>query len=307
MNTARRVPAILLACLLGPPAGPAPARAEGFPVSSLSYEYVPDAELVLTGVEEDDLKVTARTSTFKLNVPILLDGRDKILLNALTVRRLDQSYTNSKSGADTFRPDDLYTFKWGLVYRQVLGEKWWGAVLIQPAMLSDLENVGRDDFSVRAGFVFEKRQSDRFTWGWGAGYSDDYGRRTVLPVLRLRWTTRAWQIDLDAPQSVGVWRDLGERIRAGAAAKVTGGTFRIGQDVDLGGGRTTKDGLVRYSILNVGPAVEIALGRLMLLELNGGTSVYRRYEVDDAAGRSLVDSRYENTAFFKTTLSVVVD
>lgn len=282
------------------------ARPEGFPVASLGYEYVPEAELVLTGVEADDLKTTSRTATLKLNVPILLDGRDKVLLNALTLRHVDQDYRDTESGADTFRPDDLYTFKWGLVYRQMLGARWSGAVLVQPAILSDLENLGRDDFSLRAGFVFERKSSERFSWGWGAGYSDDYGRRTVLPVLRVKWSPGPWELALDAPQALDVWRDLPRGWRAGVAAKVTGGAFRVGQDFALGD-RSTKDGTVRYSIVNVGPAVMIPLGGPLDLELNGGTSVYRRYEVEDAQGRGLVDSAFESSVFLGATLSVRVD
>jgi len=293
---------LLLVAFLGPPP---PARAERFSLVSLSYEYVPEAELVLTGAEEDDLHTVARTSTLKLNLPVLLDGRDKILLHALTVRRLDQSYLDSDSGADTFRPDDLYSFKWGLVYRQVLGERWTGAVLVQPALLSDLEGVDRHHFSLRAGFLFEQKRSERFSWGWGAGYSDDYGRRTVLPVIRLSWKLSRWTFGLDAPQSLEVWRSLPRGWLAGIQGKVTGGTFRIGQDVDLGG-RSTKDGLVRYSIVNVGPALQVPLGQSIRLDLNGGTSVYRRYEVEDADGNSLVDSTYESSAFFKTTLTLLV-
>lgn len=305
MTPAQRAVPVLFALALS--VGGAPSvRARGFPVASLGYEYVPEAELVLTGVEEDDLKTIARTATLKLNLPLLLDGRDKVLLNALTVRHLDQSYRDTESGADTFRPDDLYTFKWGLVYRQVLGERWSGAVLVQPAVLSDLENVGRDDFSLRAGFVFERKSSDRFTWGWGAGYSDDYGRRAVLPVLRVQWSPGAWEVALDAPQAVEVWRNLPRGWRAGAAAKVTGGAFRVGQDYDLAG-RSTKDGTVRYSIVNVGPAVVIPLRGALELDLNGGTSVHRRYEVEDAQGRGLVDTAFESSVFFATTLSVRVE
>ncbi|HMB71089.1 MAG TPA: DUF6268 family outer membrane beta-barrel protein, partial [bacterium] len=142
--------------------------------------------------------------------------------------------------------------------------------------------------------------------GWGAGYSDDYGRKAVLPVLRLDWRPGAWALKLDAPQSVEVWHRLSRGWLAGLEGKVTGGTFRIGQDVDLGGGRTTKDGLVRYSIVNVGPAVRVPLGPSLRLDVNGGTSVYRRYEVEDEAGKSLEDSTYESSAFFKTTVSLLV-
>lgn len=298
------LPALL--ALLAAVAGAPSARARGFPVASLGYEYVPEAELVLTGLEEDEVRTAARTATLKLNVPILLEGRDKVLLNALTIRHLDQSYAAAESGRDTFRPDDLYTFKWGLVYRQVLGQHWSGAVLVQPAVLSDLEDLDGNDFSLRAGFVFERKVSERFTWGWGAGYSDDYGRKTVLPVLRLQWTTGRWEANVDAPQSAAVWRELARGWRIGAEAKVTGGAFRVGQDYALDGS-TTKDGTVRYSIVNVGPAVVVPLGGPVELEMNGGTSVYRRYEVLDADGASLVDSAFESSAFVAATVSVRVE
>jgi len=278
------------------------ARADGFSLASVSYEYVPEAELVLTGAEEDDLKSTARTSTIKLNLPILLHGRDRVLLNALTLRLLDQHYLGSKSGADTFRPENLYTFKWGLVYRHVLGERWSGAVLLQPALLSDLEHVDRDHFSLRAGFVLEQERSAAFKWGAGLGYSDDFGRRVVLPGLRLEWSPGAWTFQLDAPQTLDVWRNLPGGWRVGIDGKVTGGTFRIGQAGDVGG-LPVQGGLVRYSIVNIGPAVAAPLGHRLVLELNGGTSVYRRFEVEDSDGKTLEDSKYESTFFLKSTLS----
>jgi hypothetical protein len=281
--------------------------ARAFDVASLSHEIVPGAELDLTGVEEDEIRATAHTTTLKLAVPVFLGGRGTVLVNFLTLRSLSQSYEVPPTAGDVFRPDDLFTVKYGLVLRRELSERWSVAVLGQPAILSDFQDVGGDHFSLRAGFLFERVVSPRFTWAFGAGYSDDYGEAQALPVVRIDWRPdRRWRIRLDAPQAAEIWWGPGDRWRLGAAGRATGGHFRVGEEYVFRDGRSTKDGRVKYSIVNVGPAAAARLGGPLVLTLNAGWSVYRRYEVFDRDDRALLDSRFESSLFVKTTLGVEV-
>ncbi|MFQ5599948.1 MAG: DUF6268 family outer membrane beta-barrel protein, partial [Candidatus Krumholzibacteriia bacterium] len=150
-------------------------------VASFSIEHVPTAELVLSGLEEDEVETSATTLTAKFAVPIPLRGRDTVLLNFFTLRSLQQTYVGNSSAGGVFRPDYLYTFKYGLVLHQIISDRWTFAVLAQPALLSDFENLTADHVTLRAGFVFERRVSDRLKYGFGLGFSDDYGEEKLLP------------------------------------------------------------------------------------------------------------------------------
>jgi hypothetical protein len=284
-----------------------PTAAEKLSLASFDYEYVPNAELDRTGNEADELKSDAHTSTLKFAVPLLLSGTDRMVLNFFTLRTLYQTYGPIANSTYAYRPDYLYSFKYGLVFMQRLSPKWKLAVLVQPSLLSDLENVKSRHVLLRAGFLFEKKVSDRFKYALGFGYSDDYGQVRLLPVVRLKWKPSShWVLDVDLPSKVRVWRDFSARLRCGLLAKVTGAHYRVGEAVEFPDGRTTEGGSVKYSILNVGPAFGFALYREAYLTFNTGYSVYRKFEVFDAEDHLLEDSDFEANMFFKLAVEYQV-
>ena len=275
------------------------SAAEGLELVSFDYELVPEPDLEHTDVEAEELRIIAHTYTLKFALPLLLDGQNTMLLNFVTLRTLHQSYRNVAAAGLVYRPDDLYTFKYGLVFLQKLSPRWRLAVLIQPSLLSDLVDVSSDHIRLRAGFMFSKKVSERFSYSLGGGYSDDYGEEKVLPVVQLKWTDQhAWDMTFDLPQKADIWYLLSERWRIGLNAKVTGAHYRLGEDIRLESG-TTGGGRVKYSILNVGPAVQCRLYKGLKVTFNTGSSVYRKFEVFDRSGRLIEDPEAEQSFFFK--------
>lgn len=165
-----------------------------------------------------------------------------------------------------------------------------------------MESVDSDYFVLRAGFLFEKKVSERFKYSVGVGYSDDYGQLRVLPVVRLRWKSgQSWDFDLDIPSKARAWYNLSPRVRLGLVAKVTGGHFRVGEAVEVENGNTEK-GRVKYSILNFGPAVGYSIYKGAYLTFNTGFSLFRRFQLFDVNDNKLEQSDYETSLFFKTTI-----
>jgi hypothetical protein len=239
-----------------------------------------------------------------LAVPLLLSGRNTILLNSLTLRLVRQDYYNVEFASHVFQPHNLYQLKYGLVFRKVLSERWTVSTLVQPCILSDFDNVDGSHVMLRAGFIFERQANERLLYAIGAGYSDDFGEEKVLPVFWLDWTYNDhWTVDLRLPERATAWYDFNDRFRVGFQAKVTGGHYRVGQDFLLPNGSNTRDGRVKYSILNLGPAVGVNLYKGAYLLFNAGRSVYRRYEVFDANDNQLFDSQFEGSTFFKLSLA----
>jgi hypothetical protein len=285
----------------------APAEAT-FRVGYLRVEHVPEAELKLSGAEEDEVHTAATAYSAKLSVPLLLRGRRTILLNEPSARLVTQSYADDPRAGDVFRPNRLWSFRWAVALRQAVGERWAVAGLVQPSLLTDLEHVDADHLNWRAGALVERKSSERFTWGLGAAYADEYGTGLWLPVVRVQWEPSArWSVDVDAPRDAGVKYAATPRLAVGFGAQASGADYRVGEDVTLADGRSTKDGRVKYSIVEVGPEVAYRVAPNVELTLHGGTSVYRRYEVFDAKDDRLIDSRYENAAFVSTQVSFVVD
>lgn len=284
-----------------------PVQAEGFKLASFSFEQVPSAEINLSSIEGGELQTTASTNTTKLAIPLKLDGERRVLLNFITFRVLHQTYSNIDSAGIAFLPADLYTIKYGLVLHQVLSEKWSLNVLVQPGLLTDFNNVSSGDITLRGGFIFEKKVSDRFTYAIGGGYSDDYGKEQILPVGRIKWSPNPnWEVDLDFPQKIDLSRKLSKKIWLGLSGKVTGGHYRIGAQTPFRTGSAQRVNRVKYSIVNVGPSVNWQTSSSFQLILNVGTSVYRRYEVFDENGDQLIDANYESSLFAKVSINFLV-
>ncbi|MFQ5499833.1 MAG: DUF6268 family outer membrane beta-barrel protein [Candidatus Zixiibacteriota bacterium] len=175
------------------------------------------------------------------------------------------------------------------------------------SLLTDLENVGSNHVTIRAGFIFTKKVSRKFTYGIGAGYSDDFGQPIVLPVARLKWRpSHRWKINFDVPQKLDVWYLMSNRLSFGIEGKVTGAQFRIGESVDIGDGRLTGNGRVKYSIFNLGPAVKIGLYEGLSLTVNGGRTLYRRFEVLDVDDNQLQDYQFETSYSLKARIGFSV-
>lgn len=297
--------ALAVICLLALFAGG--LQAAGFQVASFSLEQVPKAELNLTGSEEGELKTTGTTTTVKLAIPIKLDGRKRVLLNFFTFRVLHQSYENAGATALAFLPAELYTIKYGLVLHQELSPLWSLNVLVQPAILTDFENVSSDHFTLRGGFLFERKVSENLSYAIGGGYSDDFGDEKILPAAWLKWKpSPGWKVDFDIPQKIDISRKLSNRVWLGLVGKATGAHFRIGQATPFIDGSDIRVNRVKYSIVNVGPALKWNISDGVGLLLNGGTSVYRRYQVFDEAGDKLIDSDFESSIFIKATFKYLV-
>ncbi|MFH1372374.1 MAG: DUF6268 family outer membrane beta-barrel protein [bacterium] len=282
---------------------PADCRADGFQLASFSFERVPSAEIDLTGVEEEELETAASTTTTKLAVPIPLAGRETVLLNFITLRVLHQSYGNIEAADVAFLPSNLYTIKYGLVFHQTLSDQWSLNVLVQPSLLTDFVDVDSDHLILRGGFVFERKVSDKLKYALGGGYSDDYGDEKILPVAWLKWKPCPnWHVNFDIPQKIEVLRRVSERVQLGLVGKATGAHFRIGQDTPFRNGSDHRVGRVKYSIVNIGPALDWRIYNGVCLTLNGGTSVYRRYEVFDTDGDKLAATDFESSIFLKATV-----
>ena len=101
MNRASTLTALLFVAALFP----AVAHASRLSLLSFGYEYVPGAELRLTGVEDEELTVAAATSTVKFAIPVLVDGTKKMFLNFFTLRQINQTYDRIGANENVFRPD----------------------------------------------------------------------------------------------------------------------------------------------------------------------------------------------------------
>jgi hypothetical protein len=206
-----------------------------------------------------------------------------------------------------FLPADLYTIKYGLVLHQVLSDQWSLNILVQPALLTDFRDVTSDDVTMRGGFIFERKVSEKLTYAIGGGFSDDYGNGQILPVGRIKWKpSLSWLVDLDFPQKAEISHRITKKMWIGFAGKTTGGHYRIGAETRFRTNSTQRVNRVKYSTVNVGPSISMQASKSLQLSLNSGTSVYQRYELFDANGAELISTSYESSVFVKLTLRYLV-
>ncbi|MEO0322689.1 MAG: DUF6268 family outer membrane beta-barrel protein [Myxococcota bacterium] len=183
-----------------------------------------------------------------------------------------------------------------------IGERWRFAVLAAPSYASDFQGRSRDalNFQAVAKAVVELRPHTlRLAFGLAA--TNQLGRPAPLPVFELRWVPQPevtfW---IALPRGVRFSWMAKSRWVVAASVLLEGSRYAIG-DPDP---RIAAADTFRRSVLSAGLSLGVRLAGPLWLEVTGGTTLYRSFELFESSDESLGRADVDNAPMVRLALVV---
>ena len=280
----------------------------GFSALNFNYEYISGAGLAL----EPELELEVTTLEARLNLPPIgmrhssrvrerKDAGGWLMLHGLEYHQRKINYGNPSLLTTTNHLDRVHGigYDFSLIYRP--SRKWRMAFQVKPGVYGDLEgDIDSDHWNVKAALIVDRVLNSGFVIGIGAGRSAVFGRDLPLPLLHLEsrmGSNPRVRVFLPTLAECS-WR-IESGIELGAAARLNGDRYALGE-FETADQENPIDRL-RYSNLTVGPFVSFRVGRGWTLMLEGGGTVYRRFEttLEDVV---IDDYALNNTSYFRLSL-----
>jgi len=181
-----------------------------------------------------------------------------------------------------------------------IDESWRIAAGFTPGIYSDLERISWKDFGA-AGNLFAA-----YSWAPGQSvsgglvYSRIFGEERLFPALGLvLHPGKDWELRLIFPQPAIRYSPVpGFNLVAGMTP--AGGQWNITNPIDEDGAECD----FTFKGYRAGVGVELALGRHLVLSLDGGFSFERDYEVENE-NEDILDTRANETFGFRVGLLLV--
>jgi len=261
------------------------AKAQPGPSVSVSSDILPyqdfDEPIVLddsTSTDNAQVQLSKIRATF--SYPIVFSEGRTVLVNELSYQLIEFKFRELESPLER-----LHSASYTLMLQHGLSEKWSLWALGTPSLASDLEaEVSEDDFNFQTAVIFIRHFSERFSLGFGAAYSTQFGSAVPLPVLAFDWNNgKNLMAKAILPVSLEFWYRPGQRVDLGLLVSGDGNNFHGDQAI-----YDVTNPELRYTMLTLGPAAKISLARKLYLNLEAGLIGLHRFEFYD--GDEEVDS-----------------
>lgn len=257
--------------------------AQGGPTISVSYDILPyqdfkDPLFLDDGSEIKDPQVKLSKLRAELAYPFVFSQGRTILINDFVYQLIEFEYKNWE-----YPLKRLHSGSYTLMLQHRLSLGWSVWALGTPSIASDLgAEVSRDDFNFQAAAIFIRHFSERFSLGFGAAYSTQFGSAVPLPVLAFDWNNgRNMMVRGILPASFEFWYRPDARFDLGLVVSGDGNNFHGDPAIY----QVTNPEL-RYTMLTVGPAVKVNLSKLIHLRAEAGLIGLHRFEFYDGDNES---------------------
>lgn len=259
-------------------AGTSLVRSQPGPSLSVSYDFLPHQNFDEPiegddGTTLDDAQV--RLSRFRATVsyPIVFSKGRTILVNDFSYQLIEFDYKNWD-----FPLNRLHAASYTLMLQHRFSQRWSLWALGTPSMASDLKaEVSEDDFNFQAAAIGIRHFSDRFSLGFGAAYSTQFGSAVPLPVLAVDWNNgKNLSVRAILPTSLEFWYRPGPMFDLGLLVSGDGDNFRGDPEI-----YEIASPELRYTMLTVAPAMKINVSRQFQLNFEAGLIGLHRFEFYD--------------------------
>lgn len=292
---------VMAACAMIISATPA-TMAQSGPSFSVSYDLLPyqdfDDPIIDTVVGTDTTfldhpQTQLRKLRASLSYPIVIAKDRTVLVNDLSYQLIEFRYREFSHPLKR-----LHSASYTLMLQHRLSRKWSVWALGTPSLASDLgAEVTHRDFNFQAATIFIRHFSDRFSLGFGAAYTTQFGSGAVMPILAFDWNNgKNLMAKAILPASFEFWYRPAARIDLGLLVSGDGNNFRGDPAV-----YPVADPELRYTMLTVGPAARIKLAKCVRLNIEAGVIGLHRFEFFDGdtevASYDLKPSQYARVGF----------
>jgi hypothetical protein len=196
--------------------------------------------------------------------------------------------------------ESLYDVDLELVLLRVLSDRWRMTVVLAPGLAGDFRDVRLGHATLQGAVVFQRSLGEARGWGLGASVTNAFGEVRVVPVLAFESRSEDVGIEVLAPARASVFSGIAGRVQAGFRVGVDGNAYGLARAGTLEGGT------VRYSVVDLGPAMEISLTEHLRLSAEGGLSLGRRLEVEDRSGVRVEDAGLRRGGYLRAGLAWAV-
>ncbi len=240
----------------------------------------------------------ARVTVFRgsLVVPFVIRGEHTFFASRLSGSRVGIS-PRPIDPAEPVWVESLYDIDLQLVLQRTVSHRTQLTLVLAPGLASDLRNTGWEHSTIQAAALLTRTWAPGRSWGLGLSASNAFGERRVLPLVALEWEGARARAGVLAPAHAEAFWTPGHRIEVGVRADLDGNVYTLGRD------GTLKGGLARYSVIDVGPEIRLALTHNLRLSLVGGASLRRRLEVEDAGRARVEDATLRRGTHLRAGLS----
>ena len=250
------------------------------PSFSVSYSYFPHEEFDDPEVELlKDVEVGITRLNFSASFPQVFSQGRTVLVHEISYRRDEIDYKNW--GAELGEEPDmkhLHAIQYTLTLRHGLSQKWYMLAMVTPGLASDFEaDISSDDLTSETAVVFVRQFSERWSLGFGAAISNQFGEPLPLPVLAYEWSNGSnLRANGILPGTLEFWYLPNPKLELGLAVGGDGNQYH--GDPDIYG---VDNPLMRFSDITVAPSARIHLSKAVHLNVEGGFVPFRRFELYD--------------------------
>jgi len=249
---------------------------------SISYDFLPYQDFdepIVRDVTEGDTtfydnpQVQLQKLRATLSYPLIFSEGRTVLANELSYQLIDFKYRRLVTPVER-----VHSASYTLMLQHRMSHEWSVWALATPSMASDLQDeVSADDFHFQAAVVGIRHFSERFSFGFGAAYSTQFGSAVPMPVLAFDWNNgKNLMAKAILPVSFEFWYRPGPRLDLGLILSGDGNNFNADPDI--------YDAIspeLRYTMMTLGPAAKIKLFDQVLLNIQAGAIILHRFEFFD--------------------------
>lgn len=267
-----------------------PVHAQLSPSLSFGHETWPS--MSVSNLEVDgtysrsmnNLKVWTDTRFVRGSYPILLQGGQMYLDIQPGFQRIEFRHENWTE--ELPRPTDAYIIDLNIIALQQLSNRWSLLAQVTPALKSGLENkLAGEDFAIEGAILASRQRSERFTFGFGAAYSTNFGAPIPIPLLQFDYMASlwaggpAWRGSALLPSSLEAWIIPAKRLEIGLQLRSLGDRHHITEVGTVPLSKPYSD----YFDTVLGPSVIVYLTPWLNLNVESGISLYRQMQITDGS------------------------
>ncbi len=253
-------------------------HAQPKPSFSLTFDALPYSRFSNppAGIEDGEIRASAASLT--ATYPVIFSEGRTVFITELYYQRREFDYLNFPSSDPDIK--DIHAGNLTFTVQHGLSQKWSLLAMATPGFATDFEgDFNTDDMNFQTVLAFMRQVSPKFTYGFGAIYSTQFGQPIPLPVLAFNWNNgKNMRWDTILPVSSEFWHAPNKSFEWGLLLKVDGNQYQ--GDPGIFG---VDDPQMRYSVLTFGPSARYRFTDWFNLNVEGGIVGVHRFEFFDGS------------------------